>query len=146
VGEVEVEGRAMKELMLTDRLRHYWRAWGCPTDPDICVNEECMALDCNNAAISIDALTQSLATAEAERATLAALVESLQNRWASRPLSDPDMVLRIETLEAERARLIERILEAETAIRAKTGDDSEYWLRWMPLQATAQYESPEVKQ
>ena len=41
---------------LTDRLREYWRAWGCPTDRDNCVNEECMALDCNNAALSIDAL------------------------------------------------------------------------------------------
>lgn len=36
---------------------------------------------------------------------------------------------RVQALEA-------RIVDAETAIRAKTGDDSEYWLRWMPVTAS----------
>ncbi len=41
---------------LVERLRGWWTAWGAPMDRDECVNEGCMAMDCNEAAAAIEAL------------------------------------------------------------------------------------------
>lgn len=62
--------------------------------------------EANLAADEIDALAATVAEQ-------AALIESLQNRWASRPLSVEDTA----ALEAENDRLAARVAELEAALR-----------------------------
>ena len=46
--------------VLVERLREWWTAWGAPMDRDECVNEGCMAMDCNEAAAAIEALAEEV--------------------------------------------------------------------------------------
>ena len=47
-------------MNLIERLRKNWEDWGSPCNRDICVNEECMAIDCSDAADRIMALEKAL--------------------------------------------------------------------------------------
>jgi hypothetical protein len=97
---------------LLDRLAENWMAWGAPTDRETCINETCMAMDCNEARLAliaqeeqIERLRDSAADTNALVAQQSAMIERLRAalvmmKHAYEKDQRPNMFIVDEALEA----------------------------------------------